>query len=636
MNSAIIPCNYLRAMNNKVAAFNYARSGKPVFPCHTNKAPKVTGGFKSASRDFDTIDKWWSEWPDALIGLPTGKASGLLVLDIDVKNGANGFETLAALEAQYSPLPETLTVETPSGGEHRYFKMPETDPPIGNSAGKLGPGLDVRGERGYVIAPPSQIDEDSYKFKDFAVEPALLPDWPIQLLTKPKDEAKPAISRPTRTEGVTTPQGKAELDEIVSEMANALEGARNDTLNRLAFRCGQLVAGGEVAKGDCMALVRAAVSSGLSYEEVRPTFSSGYKAGLESPAKALTVRAKPKADEVIIECADDMDIKPIDWLWPGWLPQGKLTILAGQAGTGKSTLALSIAATITAGGQFPDGFTCKPGNILMWSGEDAPEDTLIPRLCASGADLKSCFFIQGTRIKGEPQPFNPASDIPLLEAKVKEIGEVSLLIVDPVVNAVAGDMNKANEVRQGLGPLVDFGASNNCAVLGITHFRKGKAGSHTQERVIGSQAFSALARMVLVVGQEEGKEKRVLARAKCNIAPDNGGFEYTLRQATIKNGKGPIETTYAVWGNPIEGTASEILEDVEGEEAGGSLDEAEKFLREILAQGEKPHNDIVSEAEKQGYSFRTLKRAKAKLKIKSRKDGKDGPWFWALPETPGA
>jgi putative DNA primase/helicase len=145
--------NTLRSINLSLAALNYARSGKPVFPCGPDKSPRVHGGFKAASRDFNTIDKWFKR-PNALIGLRTGKASGLLVVDIDVKNGVNGFETLAALEVQYGPLPETLTVETPSGGEHRYFLMPETEPPIRNSAGKLGPGLDVRGEGGYVIAPP--------------------------------------------------------------------------------------------------------------------------------------------------------------------------------------------------------------------------------------------------------------------------------------------------------------------------------------------------------------------------------------------------------------------------------------------------------------------------------------------------
>jgi putative DNA primase/helicase len=424
---------------------------------------------------------------------------------------------------------------------------------------------------------------------------------------------------------------KAELDEMAAEMADTLEGGRNDTLNRLAFRAGQLVADGEIEKSNCRSLIQAAVSTGLSAEEVRRTFNSGFGAGLAASVTASPSTANKKqkgADEVIVQCASDVDVKPIDWLWPGWLPKGKLIILAGQAGTGKTTLALSLAATITAGGQFPDGFTCAPGNILMWSGEDAPDDTLVPRLKASGAELERAYFIQGAVIGGSRRPFDPATDILKLEAEAQRLGEVSLLIIDPVVNAVSGDINKANEVRRGLQPLVDFGERNNCAVLGVSHFKKGSAGSHALERVIGSQAFGALARMVLVAAQKEGQEKRVLARAKCNIAPDHGGFEYAIQQATIEG----METTYAAWGNPIEGTAREIFGDVE-EEAGGALDEAVSFLRELLAHGEVPQKDIESDAESQGHSSRTLRRAKKELKVKSRKDGKTGSWLWALPDS---
>jgi len=420
-----------------------------------------------------------------------------------------------------------------------------------------------------------------------------------------------------------TAYGKAELEGMVAEMKAAPEDERHETLNRLALRLGQLVASGGVKKSDSLVFFRAALSVGLPVEEVRQVFNSVNKT------------PKVRANGVIVQCAADVEMKPVDWLWRGWLPKGKLTVLAGKGGTGKTTLALLIAATITTGSQFPDGLGCDEGNILIWSGEDAPEDTLAPRLKASGADLGRCFFIQGAVVDGEPRAFDPALDIPLLEDEVKKIGDVALLIVDPVVNAVQGDMNKANEVRRCLQPLVDFGARNDCAVLGISHFKKGSAGSHAQERVIGSQAFSALARMVLVAAQDEGKERRVLARAKSNIAPDHGGFEYSLDQTTIETDNGPIEATYAAWGNPMEGTSNAILSEVEGEKSGGALDEAVSFLRDLLAGGEMPVQEIMSVATSAGFSSRTIIRAKKESKVESRKvGGMLGSWVWALPETP--
>jgi len=137
----------------------------PVFPGDPKtKRPLVKHGFKDASKDQEQIRAWWTRWPDAIICMPTGRASGFIVLDIDVKNGQDGRAALAELERQHGPLPKTLTAETPSGGLHLYFTMPDTDPPLGNSAGKLGPGIDVRGEGGYIVLPPSRINGRAYKW----------------------------------------------------------------------------------------------------------------------------------------------------------------------------------------------------------------------------------------------------------------------------------------------------------------------------------------------------------------------------------------------------------------------------------------------------------------------------------------
>lgn len=334
--------------------------------------------------------------------------------------------------------------------------------------------------------------------------------------------------------------------------------------------------------------------------------------------------------KVSLICGESIKPLPINWLWYGWLPAGKLTILAGAAGTGKTTLALGLAATLTSGGKYPDETPCtERGNVLIWSGEDNPEDTLVPRLMASGADLKRCFFIDGIIENGEKFPFDPAQDVSSLKIAVAGIGGVSLLIVDPIVSAVSGDMHRANDVRRSLQALVDFADEHQCAVIGITHFAKGGAGKSPQDRVIGSQAFGALARMVLVTAKEEDSERRVLARAKSNIAPDNGGVAYNIGLTTIDGG---IETTHVMWAGTIEGTAREILGDVEQEENedGSEKLDAEQFLRDLLANGAVPTKQIKADADGAGYSWTTIRRAQKTIGAKAVKGGMSGGWSWEL------
>jgi len=106
-------------------------------------------------------------------------------------------------------------------------------------------------------------------------------------------------------------------------------------------------------------------------------------------------------DGVMLVNGADLKPEPIRWLWPQWLALGKLHILAGAAGQGKTTINLAFAATVTTGGRWPDGTRCEPGNVLIWSGEDDPADTLLPRLLAMGADRRRVYFVQGSRVNGE-------------------------------------------------------------------------------------------------------------------------------------------------------------------------------------------------------------------------------------------
>lgn len=341
-----------------------------------------------------------------------------------------------------------------------------------------------------------------------------------------------------------------------------------------------------------------------------------------------------EADGVILTRGCDLTPTPIAWLWREWLALGKLHILAGAPGQGKTTLSMAMAATVTSGGRWPDGTRCNAGNVLIWSGEDDPADTLLPRLIAAGADTKRVYFVTGSRIDGEAVPFDPARDLVQLTARAERIGNVRLLIVDPVVTAVTGDSHKNTEVRRGLQPLVDLGAYLNAAVLGISHFSKGGAGRDPTERVTGSVAFGAVARVVMVAAKvkgDDGEDRRIFARSKSNVGPDDGGFEYSLEQIEALPG---IEASRVLWGMAIEGTARELLTEPEqdaGDGEGSAKGSAEAFLRDTLI-APTPVKTVQADARDAGHSWATVRRASDALNVVRRKGGMGAGWYWSLPE----
>lgn len=354
--------------------------------------------------------------------------------------------------------------------------------------------------------------------------------------------------------------------------------------------------------------------------------------GTPAPLPAL----RTELDGVVLKCAADLEPSPVRWLWQYWLALGKLHILAGAPGQGKTTLALGMAATVTIGGRWPDSTGCTQGNVLIWSGEDDPADTLLPRLLAAGANRAKCYFIEGARRDGEVVPFDPARDLGQLLAAIEKIGGIKLLVIDPVVSAVAGDSHKNTEVRRALQPLVDLATACDCAVLGITHFAKGGQGTDPTQRVVGSVAFSAVARVVMVAAKVkadgEAKNARILARTKSNIGPDGGGFHYFLEQTQPLPG---IHASHVAWGNAVEGTARELLTDPEdapdddGEKS--ALETAMEFLVEILKDGSAPSKYVESEAKEAGISQRTVRRASEVLRVKKRK--MNDAWYWFKPNS---
>jgi len=347
--------------------------------------------------------------------------------------------------------------------------------------------------------------------------------------------------------------------------------------------------------------------------------------------------AKRAHQSIVLTGADSVTVKPIDWLWEGYLPRGMMALLAGLPGCGKSTLALAITATITNAGRWPDGTPMNnPGSVLIWSSEDAMDTTLVPRLMAMNADLSRVKFVTGfLDAEGNRRAFDPSQDIRALEEQAALIPDLRLLIVDPVLSAVAGDSHKAAETRRGLQAVVDMASARNIAVLGITHFRKGSSATDPAERVIGSQAFVALARMVLVASKvkdpEGGKLTRIIARAKSNISADDGGFEFFLEQYEVKPG---IWAQGVQWGGAISGSALALLNQAENTDGTNDerhvIDEAVEFLQNALASGQVQSKEVEADAKAAGISVATLRRAKKQAKVKSVKSAMQGCWMLEL------
>ena len=165
------------------AALSYARRGVPVFPCEPGgKRPLTPNGFWDATTDAPRVRAWWGRWPSANVGVPTGEKSGLLVLDVDPRDG--GRASLAALEREHGPLPRTARARTGGGGAHVFFRYPP-EGEVRNSAGWLGPGLDVRGEGGYVVVPPSRT-QGAYEWTDRS--PLAGAGWLLERLSEVQEE----------------------------------------------------------------------------------------------------------------------------------------------------------------------------------------------------------------------------------------------------------------------------------------------------------------------------------------------------------------------------------------------------------------------------------------------------------------
>ncbi|MGE0469630.1 MAG: AAA family ATPase [Nitrospira sp.] len=363
-------------------------------------------------------------------------------------------------------------------------------------------------------------------------------------------------------------------------------------------------------------------------------------AALTSPADVVTTGAAVTVtSRARFRRVSDIQAKPIYWLWRGRFARGKVSMIAGNPGLGKSQVTASMAAIVSTGGRWPvDGTLCELGNVVILSAEDDPSDTLRPRLEAAGANLSRVFILDavtdGTVTNGNEnrRGFNLKSDLSQLGAMLEEIGGAALIVIDPITAYLGTtDSHKNAEIRALLSPLVELAANHEAAVVCVSHFNKNSSGEVLM-RVTGSLAFVAAARAAFVVTKDlEQDARRLFLPLKNNLGNDQTGLAFTVEPIQLESPQGPIETSRVIWqSETVTTTAQEAMAQQDTGEERGDLDDARGFLRELLAKGPLPTKQIQKDAEGAGYAWRTIQRAKKLLGVTAKKEGMKEGWSWSL------
>lgn len=328
----------------------------------------------------------------------------------------------------------------------------------------------------------------------------------------------------------------------------------------------------------------------------------------------------------------DITAESVRWIWKNRIPT-KLTVIAGQPGTGKSQVTISLAATVSAGTIWPDGEKSEQGSVIFISNEDDPADTVKPRLQAAGADTSRVHIINGVLGLNNTRRSWVLEDVSMLAELCENIGDVKLIIIDPITAYVGKkDGHNTSDVRGLLHPLIQLADRHKLAVIAVSHLNKSQ-GIDALSRVTGSGAFVAAARTALLVADHPDViDAKVIAVMKTNLSPEKSGMAYRVVSVETKEG---ILTSKVEWlPGSIDLDIEHLLAAKHNHESTGSSSRrgmAEKLLKEQLESGPKDGKELYKVAESAGISESTLNRAKKKLNIESIRPGGIGPWKWSLP-----
>ncbi len=356
----------------------------------------------------------------------------------------------------------------------------------------------------------------------------------------------------------------------------------------------------------------------------------------------------------VVQSAAELDSGEVDWLWPGRIALGKLTLLAGDPGVGKSLLTLNIAARVTAGWAWPDVEAgCQPasvtgeppvttGDVILLSAEDDPRDTIGPRLRAAGAFMERVHIV--THVWGKPDThgrrqayrLSLGHDITALVEVILSRKNCRLVIIDPITAFLGGaDQHRHGAMMGLLGNLAELAKVTGVAVLAVSHLNK-RTGSAAIYRTIGSLAFTAVARSVWLLTKDAtdpAGARRLLSAAKNNLGSDQNSLAFSIICPP------PCTQPLLEWHGTPQATDADRAthrRDVSpGERAADG--EAIQWLTEMLARGPVAAKEVRSRAREDGISRRPLLNAKAILSVSSRRistgNAGEGLWSWEMEDA---
>ncbi|MDI9430654.1 MAG: AAA family ATPase [Planctomycetota bacterium] len=336
----------------------------------------------------------------------------------------------------------------------------------------------------------------------------------------------------------------------------------------------------------------------------------------------------------VLTCLADVEPAEVRWLWLRRVPLGRITLLVGMPGEGKSFLTTYMAARVSTGSPWPDGSHCPRGSAIFISAEDDPADTIRPRLDVHHADVRRVHLLAMVRKPDkhgeQKEVMFTLGDMDALETALKRHPDCKLVVVDPIGSFLGSrtDAHRDNEVRAVLAPVAKLAERYGAAVVVVAHRRK-SSGSFADDLALGSRAFTGIARAVWHLTRDgENKRRRLLLPGKNNLAPEGNGLAFTII------GDPP---TIAWERDPVAMTADDALasENVSQEKKPGPKPEARNkardWLRDLLRTGPMEAGKVKVEATEAGYAWRTVQRAKDELGIKPDRHQFGGAWIWKLP-----
>lgn len=603
-------------------ANKYLKQGFSVFPALSNKKPAIPTWtpYQTRMPMPEEIDGWSKDLNDPNIAIVCGKISDLTVVDAD---SCVAIKEIEALLPDQCKVP---IVHTPRGGLHYYFKYC----PNLKSRNAARPKIDIKSKGGYVLAPPSRTERGFYKWHESlnlntTERPAVPPELLAYLIDVSARSGTPSASpeQPILVQG-TRDQDLYHLALQFLKDKRPLEEIRTNLLNVAA------ICKPPQSEKEALAKIDSAF---------RTYMKSGGKRGYHEDADLID-----EDQTTTLDCrpVSSFKCRLIEYLMQDRIPYGMVTLLVGAGGTGKSTLLTEIASRVSKGELLPgSNKVLADGSTIYITTENQPEEVLKPRVLACGGDTNKIHYVRNALAPtidkpGQPHVFDIAKHLPALKKMVAKIGNVRLVVIDPVISHISEkiDPNSSTHVRHVMDALSAVAEELKIAIIVVAHMAKGIA-QQAMYKVAGSHQWVAAARVVQAVSlAKEDHELRLLSPMKANVFITSFTLGFKIITTTIQTEDLPgVDLRTA----RVEFEERELDIDVEDHFAPenqktSQTSQAMLILRQELHNGPKPEQAVHDAVTAKGINRGSYHDARRHLKIHTEKTGKVSGWALWLPE----